>query len=74
MFWVGRPKCVSSKLLLLKSPRKADNEGFFTDLRSPMKPVYGDILTWPVTSGDVSIHLAKGKFSCRKYLQTREGK
>lgn len=58
------------KLQFLKSPWEVDKEEFFADLRSPMKSVYGDILTWPATSGDVSIHLTKGRFSSRKCLHT----
>lgn len=38
-------------------------EEFFTALRSLGKPVWGDILGWPVTLGDISIRLSKDTFS-----------
>lgn len=39
------------------------NEEFLTDLRSLSKPLWGDVLFWPGTLGDISISLTKDNLS-----------
>lgn len=49
------------------------NKEFFSDLRSLSKPVWGDVLAWPVTLGDISISLTKDNFrfvNCEITAQT----
>lgn len=52
--------CVFIKLQPLKSAKEGvHNEECFSDPRLLTKHGSGDILTWPVTPGDVSIGLTK---------------